>query len=242
LFKLKREPCNDNVIARNSLSVVSQYLIFDSFDGPLMEGFSLYILLNSLADHNEDAKAELKENMFLPDEKKAFDFLKLHCGRIEIAYEESLLRTYFPIKPICHFLSDQSKDKLMLKVPREDANEKVQGLMEAAPNLIEEMKHNEKLSRSRLKIVTPKTLNIVRDFSTVIAVVINCLMLFFKKFNYDNANTRTTVILDEEIRDIIVYLGYIQLASSIIVLLFYIYSKAALIAGKKWRERVKNNI
>jgi hypothetical protein len=184
---LKEVP--EDVVLSVSMSVVNNSLIYNSFDGPILEGFDIYTLLNALSDNNEKAKQNLKEQFFERDELKAFDFFKLHCGRIEIAYDSVLIRNYFPIKPVCHFLSRSTRKILMLKVNRDSPGEKITDLMRNAPALIEEMEHNEKLARSLIKI-TPKTFTYLRDFSTLISIFINILLLAFKKYNYSE-NYRT---------------------------------------------------
>lgn len=57
--------------------------------------------------------------------------------------------------------------------------------MDAVPNLIDEMNHNEELSRAILQI-TPGRLNALKDFSTMVGLSINFLYLCFarRKFHY----------------------------------------------------------
>jgi len=75
------------------------------FDGCIAEAFEIYILFNSLADSCPEAAERLERKTFTPDQWKAFDFVRGHTGRIEVYVNTSLLKIYFPIMPVCHYLS-----------------------------------------------------------------------------------------------------------------------------------------
>ena len=66
----------------------------------------------------------------------------------------------------------------MLTVNRESQSNKVDGLMTAAPDLIDEMIYNEGLSRSSFAI-TPSRLAMLKDFSTVLSVLMNIILIIF---------------------------------------------------------------
>jgi hypothetical protein len=50
--------------------------------------------------------------------------------------------------------------------------------MAAAPDLIDEMIHNEALSRSKFAI-TPERLAMLKDFSTLLSVIMNVILIAF---------------------------------------------------------------
>jgi hypothetical protein len=116
-------------------------------------------------------------------------------GRIEISVSSNLQRIYFPIRPVCHYLSIGARKNLMTSVDRESQATKVTGLMEAVPDLIDEMNHNEELSRAILQI-TPKRLMALKDFSTVVSLIINSIYLLFarKKYHYRDMDIENWVI------------------------------------------------
>lgn len=62
--------------------------------------------------------------------------------------------------------------------------------MAAVPNLIDEMNHNEELSRAVLK-VTPGRLMLLKDFSTLVGLAINFLYLAQakRKYHYKDLDT-----------------------------------------------------
>lgn len=83
------EKRKDNLIRNTSLSTINSLLKYDSFDTSISEGFDIYILFNILADYNKTAKEAIEPEAFTDqNEKKAYDFFKMHSGRIEIAIEE----------------------------------------------------------------------------------------------------------------------------------------------------------
>ena len=76
--------------------------------------------------------------------------------------------------------------------------------MNAVPDLIDEMNHNEELTRALLQI-TPKRLMRLKDFSTLVGIMINFFFLAFArtKFHYREKD------IDEWLIDVIGYLGII---------------------------------
>ena len=82
-------------------------------------------------------------------------------------------------------MSIGARKDLMVNIDRETQATKVKDLMDAVPNLIDEMNHNEELSRALLQI-TPGRLNALKDFSTMVGLTINSLYLCFarRKFHY----------------------------------------------------------
>lgn len=89
---------------------------------------------------------------YTQDQWKAMEFLRQNTARIEVAVDGKLQRVYFPIRPVCDFISDRTKTRLMVEVDRESQQTKVKGLLEAAPNLIDEMRHVESLQSATIQI------------------------------------------------------------------------------------------
>lgn len=92
----------------------------------------------------------MNRDSYTVEQWKANEFIRSHMGRIEINVNNNLQRVYFPIRPVCQFLSPGAKENLMINVDRESQNTKVMGLMLAVPDLIDEMNHNEELTRAIL--------------------------------------------------------------------------------------------
>lgn len=132
---------------------------------------------------------------FSSEQLKAFEFIRSHMGRIEINVNNNLQRVYFPIRPVCGYMSIPIRKKLMIEVDRESQASKVTSLMSAVPDLIDEMNHNEELSRALLQI-TPKRLTALKDFSTLVGLIINFIFLTFasRKFHYRELDISSWVI------------------------------------------------
>lgn len=75
------------------------------------------------------------------------------------------------------------KARLMEEVDRDSQATKVTGLMEFVPDLMDEMNHNEELTRATIEI-TPSRLMALKDFSSVVGLCINTLYLSFAKQKY----------------------------------------------------------
>ena len=124
----------------------------------------------------------------------------------------------------------------MLGVNRESQANKVEGLMTAAPDLIDEMIHNEGLSRSKFAI-TPERLAMLKDFSTFLSVLMNLILIAF----VERVNHYREVYVPEFASQAIVYGGIIQGISSGVLIIFYAMARGGLITKAKWREFVKEN-
>mmetsp|Transcript_17612 Transcript_17612/g.17331 ORF Transcript_17612/g.17331 Transcript_17612/m.17331 type:complete len:242 (-) Transcript_17612:1146-1871(-) len=168
-----------------SLSNVTNKLQKDSFDGSISEGFELFILIKLLIQDN-DPSAMKKYKEFesqCPDEKspdslhRSMQFYQKFTGTCEVIVHDELFKVYFPILPICRFLSASSKKYFLENVPRESPQHKINGFLSAIPDFIDEMEHTESLRHGKIKI-TPQIVSLIRDVCLFFALVINVLILY----------------------------------------------------------------
>jgi hypothetical protein len=82
----------------------------DSFDDSVREAFEIFNLMHSLADNSKTAEEQLQRSKFTADQHKAFDFIRSHTGRIEVNINSILQRIYFPIRPVCYFISKGARE------------------------------------------------------------------------------------------------------------------------------------
>ena len=75
--------------------------------------------MHSLADTIKEAEQNLTRESFSSEQLKAFEFIRSHMGRIEINVNNNLQRVYFPIRPVCGYMSIPIRKKLMIEVDRE---------------------------------------------------------------------------------------------------------------------------
>lgn len=129
----------------------------------------------------------------------------------------------------------------MRDVDRETPQHKLNGLYEAAPDLIDEMDHVEKLSRQMIQ-VTPQRLQKIRDLSTFIAIIVCLIMLRGYEYrffvNYDGSSDFSPAI-DEMFSAVMEYLGYLQLLTSITLVIGFTINRGALLIKSGWREHVQ---
>lgn len=180
--------------------------------------------------------SNLQRKTFTTEQWKAFDFVTSHTGKIEVNVNGTLQAVYFPIRPACQYLSDESKKKLMLEVNRESQSTKVEGLMNATADLIDEMLHNERLSRNKWSI-TPQRLNMLKDASTGLALILNFLLIAFV-IRVDNYRT---VYIPDAANQTITYCGIVQLVLSGSLIVCYTLARGGLITKAKWRDYIKEN-
>ena len=108
--------------------------------------------------------------------------------------------------------------------------------MDIAPDLIDEMLYNEEAARSPFAI-TPSRLQLVKDFSTALAIFINLTLII----TYERVNNYRDVYRDPMAIKILNTAGIIQGCVSAILILFYVISRGGLITKSRWREFASEN-
>ena len=108
--------------------------------------------------------------------------------------------------------------------------------MNSCPDLIDEMIHNENLNHAKIKI-TPQRLANLKDFSTLVAIIINAIFIIF----VGRSDYSRDLDYPQLYQNMVQYLGIIQGISSGLLIFFYAYTRGGLITKKKWREHIKKN-
>ena len=214
----------------------------DPFDDEILEEFGVFILLLTLADHNK-AIADILSNEIEDKTTGALSFFKANIANIEIIfYHEQLIKVYFPLSPETRFLSRTSKKYLMEHVKRDSPNEKIHGLLNSTEYLFDEMEHFSKLSRWRPKL-TSKRLTFLRNLSTVIALVINLIILFTYVRVFDDSTDTgrngmliTAYMGKMNVKSAIHVLGIIQIIILGLLTASWVMLRAPLHLRKKWRD------
>jgi hypothetical protein len=112
-----------------------------------------------------------------------YQFFKRNTGNVEIIKDNEVMTIYFPIHPVSHFLTQGTINKFILNVNRESNTHKILDLISKCPSFIDEMEHLELRSHDFINI-TPERLGYLRDFSTLIAVMISFIVIAFYKYDY----------------------------------------------------------
>jgi hypothetical protein len=108
--------------------------------------------------------------------------------------------------------------------------------MEAAPNLIDEMRHVESLQSATLQI-TPTLMQQLKDGSNYVGLIISLTQLFFLR----RINNYRDPYLEDPLKLMIFILGIVQGSSSFILIIFYIINMYTLKTKAGWREYNKQN-
>lgn len=90
--------------------------------------------------------------------------------------KDELFKVFFPILPVCRFLSAKAKKDFLENVPRDSPQHKINGFLESIPDFIDQMDHAESLKKGTVKI-TPENVTWVRNIAFAIAFVINFIVL-----------------------------------------------------------------
>ena len=94
-----------------------------------------------------------------------------------------MITIYFPIHPVCSFLTDKTKIHFANNVKRESNTYKIIDFVARAHSFVDEMEHLELRSHDCVRI-DPIRLAKLRDLSTIMAIMISQIVLFFYKYDY----------------------------------------------------------
>ena len=119
-----------------------------------------------------------------------------------------LFRVYFPIPPVCRFLTPQVKDDFLSNVDRDSPQLKIAGFIEAMPDLIDNMEHTERLNRGLIKI-TQETVLKIRNLAYLVALTINIIIL--SHYEITSSSDGTNPYYSILIYRILKYLKYLKL-------------------------------
>ena len=213
------------------LSTVDRNLTRESFEGAIEEGFNLYILLSKLADDYPPAQEFISAKSFLNDDEFiAFTFFKRHTARIEVVIDGRLQRTYFPIPPICSYISKESKAQLVASVNRDSAAGKVADMLLKGDDVIAEMNHNYSLWKKKFNF-TPDGLTFLRQVSALLVLSMNYLMLVSYDYTVDANN-----YMPNNYHLIIQVIGAFVFGLAIVTLCLWCILKGHLVMLKGWKQ------
>ncbi len=94
-----------------------------------------------------------------------------------------MITIYFPIHPVCSFLTEKTKIHFANNVKRESNTYKIIDFVARAHSFVDEMEHLELRSHDCVRI-DPIRLAKLRDLSTIMAIMISQIVLFFYKYDY----------------------------------------------------------
>jgi len=149
----------------------------DIYFGDLNEAFAIYMLMATLAVHSQPARAGINPQNYDDEGRVAVEFFTQNAGCIEIKWEENLERIYFPIPPICTYLTEASRQNVLWTVNRESPGEKMMDFFIFTDELKAEMEHLERMSSYRIISFLSNNFEFLKTCMLYLAWVINALLL-----------------------------------------------------------------
>ena len=230
-----------------SLSKVTKNLGNDSFDDSIIEGFELYILIKILMeDENPEALNKYQDfEAQMPPENspdsmhRSLEFYKQFTRSCEVVVNGDLFRVYFPIMPICRFLTPETKMNFLINVKRISPQHKINGLISEIPNFIDEMEHYEKFKSK----IWPMT-KYLRDTAYLVSIVLNFLILTWYKYVVETQSDNSTKL---EIgtkgwaKLAVLSLGIAQISINSLMLISWLVINFSLMNKKSWRDYIQYN-
>jgi len=152
----------------------------DIYFGDLNEAFGIYMLMATLSVHSELARSAINPvNLDKNDRagRVALEFFQKNAGTIEINWSGKVERVYFPIPPICEFLTEASRQKVLWGVDREMAGEKMMGFYMFTDELQAEMVHLQKMSQFQMISLLSKNFESFKTWMLALGFVINLILV-----------------------------------------------------------------
>lgn len=227
-------------------------------------GFAVFQLFKHLLDH--ESTAATYSSLMLPTSADfgeqhsygaAFRFFDRFTARVEIVRAGHLEKFYFTIPPMCTHLTVFTMEKFKWDVVRESPNTKIQGLYEAHHDMVEEMKHQQKL---KFKLRTHSATAFVasrpqlwRDISFALAIIVNVIVLVcFESGDSIGAEPEpvggvcTDKILGRSTgvnwNDVSTVIGGVQVFTAFVSVLIYYVNFGHLVVKKQLRQETKLHI
>merc|ERR1711943_56929 len=136
------------------------------------------MLMATLATHSPAARAAINLMNYEGDDKVVVEFFLKNAGSIEIKWDTKLERVYFPIPPICTYLTEASRQKVLWGVNRESPGEKMMGFFTYTEELQAEMVHLEKMSQVQAISWLSENFELTKGTMLNIAWLINFLLIY----------------------------------------------------------------
>ncbi|CAD8193240.1 unnamed protein product [Paramecium pentaurelia] len=154
--------------------------------------------------------------------------------KIEIFYENEYQMVFFPAHPVFQFLSDETRDKIMFKIPRDTQRKKLISLLEEMEMIFSEISYNFSLQNWILPI-THKTIQLLINISQLLSLIINIFMIF--AYAVMIKDKQSTLVTDDYEEATLFILSLLQFSFSLCACTFYIISRASLEFKKLKQEQ-----
>jgi len=217
----------------------------DIYFGDLNEAFGIYMLMAKLSAHAPAAMAAINQNNYERKDRVVCEFFALNAGCIEIKWGDKLERVYYPIPPVCTFLTEASRQKFLWGVSRDSSGEKLEGIFGITDELFAEMLHLQAMSKYGWISFLSRNFEFLKDMMLNLAWLINFLLLYSCRVTtptnaWDDIATLYANIefSDEWVRWVVLCLGITQTILTVGVAIVVLATNGPLTVSKQWGERV----
>jgi hypothetical protein len=186
------------------------------------QGAALSALILTLGDFDRVWFRETAEG------HRALRWFQRRMAHIEVVWQGRLQTVHFPTPELYGFRVKASMDRLVEEVDRSNYETKLRGFVQAAPAMLEEMRHQQRLAEAGLSwIFSGQMLAMAQDISFKLALLINALLLL--TYQWENGkvavsteSTPISFVSSDAVRNLILYLGLTQAFTSGFILLSFL--------------------
>ena len=215
--------------------VQDRTLEMKDFDGPLLDGFNIYMILRYIWDdfieYRKNVLGFINHPKRTKNRRQILSEILLNymveCVRgVEVLLQETVdnqvVKYWFPKLLVCNYLLPASRDKFIDTVDRSNSQSKTTGLLESIEAFTSEMYLS---YESRLGLGTVKKYALLRVTCNLVCIAINAINLLFLRYEDD------TVIYENSNAEIalhILCLVNLVLASLILVSWLLVFAKSII--------------
>lgn len=200
------------------------------------------------AEHVHEHLDDLQKSAIL---EKTYEFLQRHTGNIEIVFNDQLCKVYFPLPYFSECLTDDMKEAFHSGVDRATDKTKLQGLMQRASELNEEMRHEYRLQAfiktSWIMKLIADNLSTWKNLSFCLTLLLNFLILAsFSSYGTDRVNESSLFYYESRgsghglsasgTNGLFITLGIIQSVVTTFIDVFFLVKVGPLLVSRGWRS------
>jgi len=226
--------------------VDSRNVPMDIYFGDLNEAFGIFMLMATLAVHSDLARAAVNPSNYTPEDRVAVEFFTTNAGSIEIKWDDKLERVYFPIPPICQYLTEASRQRVLWGVNRESPGEKMMDFFTFTEELKAEMMHLEKMSTFQSISFISRNFESLKAVMLYLAFLINALLLYDVRTKdptnpYDDVETmyKNIVFETQIIEYAVMGLGVLQTLLCGVIAGGVLATNGPLAIASQWATRIR---
>lgn len=175
----------------------------------------------------------------------AFGFFNKHTGNIEVVFAGGIFRVYFYYPPEFKGLSKAIKENFHRKAVRESDQAKLKYLLDSVPEIMEIIKHEfflmNLIKKNKIAHFIASNIENFRISAFILTILLNLTILTSYKFDRVERSAFTYAPDDDGIgvnatKIWMNFLGFLQLALCILIVIFFLAKAGPILAKKGWEQ------